>query len=84
MVKLPDDIRKQIFNQDVRKKMSEKRKDYYAKMTPEEIVDSLTLEQKTAQMLLPAVYNIDDRKCLKLIMGLFCQRKNLCRLPNGE
>ena len=36
MVQLPDEIRKQIFNEDVRKKMSEKRKDYYAKMTPEE------------------------------------------------
>ena len=36
MVKLPDEISKQIFNEEVRKKMSEKRKDYYAKMTPKE------------------------------------------------
>ena len=36
MVKIPDDIRKQIFNEDVRKKMSDKRKEYYANMTPEQ------------------------------------------------
>ncbi len=36
MVKLPDEIRKQIFNDDVKKKMSERRKEYYASMTPEQ------------------------------------------------
>lgn len=36
----------------------------YASMTPEEIVAGMTLEQKVAQMLQPAVYNIteDDMK----------------------
>ncbi len=32
----------------------------YASMTPEEIVGELTLEQKVAQMLQPAVYNITE------------------------
>lgn len=41
----------------------------YSKMTPEEIVDSLTLEQKTAQMLLPAVYNIDEQKMSEIDYG---------------
>jgi len=36
MVKLPDDIRQQIFNEAVKKKMSERRKEYYASMTPEQ------------------------------------------------
>ena len=31
----------------------------YASKTPEEIAASLTLEQKAAQMVMPAVYNID-------------------------
>ena len=31
----------------------------YARMTSEEIVQSLTLEQKAAQMVMPAVYNVD-------------------------
>ena len=30
----------------------------YASMSPEEIVASLSLEQKAAQMVMPAVYNI--------------------------
>lgn len=30
----------------------------YASMTPEEIVASLTLEQKAAQMVMPAIYNV--------------------------
>ena len=30
----------------------------YARMTPEEIVDCLTLEQKAAQMVMPAVYRV--------------------------
>ena len=36
----------------------------YASMTPEEIVGTLTLEQKAAQMVQPAIYNIteDDMK----------------------
>lgn len=36
MVKIPDDIRKQIYTEEVRKKMSEKRKEYFANMTPEQ------------------------------------------------
>lgn len=32
----------------------------YASMTPEEIVAGMTLEQKVAQMLQPAVYNITE------------------------
>lgn len=36
MVKIPDEIRKQIFNEGVRKKMSDSRKAYYANMTPEQ------------------------------------------------
>ncbi|MEE3417408.1 MAG: hypothetical protein VZR53_18945, partial [Prevotella sp.] len=32
----------------------------YATMTPEEIVAALTLEQKAAQMVQPAVYNITE------------------------
>ena len=31
----------------------------YADMTPEEIVDQLTLEQKAYQMVMPAIYNTD-------------------------
>ncbi len=36
----------------------------YASMTPEEIVGKLTLEQKAAQMVMPAIYNvaIDDMR----------------------
>lgn len=36
----------------------------YASMSPEEIVAGMTLEQKTAQMVQPAVYNVseDDMK----------------------
>ncbi len=30
----------------------------YAKMNPEDIVSSLTLEQKAAQMVMPAIYNV--------------------------
>ncbi len=30
----------------------------YASMTPEEIVAGLTLEQKAAQMVMPAIYNV--------------------------
>ncbi len=36
----------------------------YASMTPEEIVGELTLEQKVAQMLQPAVYNITEEDML--------------------
>lgn len=36
----------------------------YASMTPEEIVAELTLEQKVAQMLQPAVYNITEEEML--------------------
>ena len=36
MTKIPDDIRKQIFNDAVRKKMSERKKEYFANMTPEQ------------------------------------------------
>jgi len=36
MTKIPDDIRKQIYNDAVRKKMSEKKKEYFANMTPEQ------------------------------------------------
>ena len=32
----------------------------YAAMTPEEIVSTLTLEQKAAQMVQPAIYNITE------------------------
>ena len=32
----------------------------YLTMTPEEIVASLTLEQKAAQMVQPAVYNVSE------------------------
>ena len=38
---------------------------WYADMTPEEIVGTLTLKQKAARMVQPAVYNItenDERK----------------------
>ena len=34
----------------------------YASKTPEEIAASLTLEQKAAQMVMPAVYNIDVKQ----------------------
>ena len=34
----------------------------YASMSPEEIVAGLSLEQKAAQMVLPAVYNVDSDK----------------------
>ncbi len=34
----------------------------YASMTPEEIVSRLTLEQKTAQMVQPAIYNVTEEQ----------------------
>ena len=37
----------------------------YAKMSAGEIVDSLTLEQKAAQMVQPAVYAVDNNKMLQ-------------------
>ena len=54
----------------------------YSKMTPEEIVDSLTLEQKTAQMLLPAVYNIDEQKMSEIDYGAVLSKKE--SLPASE
>lgn len=54
----------------------------YSKMTPEEIVDSLTLEQKTAQMLLLAVYNIDEQKMSEIDYGAVLSKKE--SLPASE
>ncbi|MBR4580205.1 MAG: glycoside hydrolase family 3 protein [Lachnospiraceae bacterium] len=34
----------------------------YKNLTPEEIVEKLTLEQKAAQMVQPACYNVDEKK----------------------
>ena len=34
----------------------------YKDLTPEEIVSKLSLEQKAAQMVLPAIYRVDERK----------------------
>ena len=62
MVKLPDDIRTQIFNDAVRKKMSERRKEYYANMTPEQrqarsarIKDAMTQQAYSLQKELAAL-----------------------------
>ncbi len=37
----------------------------YASMTPEEIVDKLTLEQKANQMVQPAIYNVTEEQMKK-------------------
>ena len=34
----------------------------YASMTPEEIVDTLTIEQKADQMVQPAIYNVTEEQ----------------------
>lgn len=34
----------------------------YATMSVDEILDTLTLEQKAAQMVMPAIYNVDEKK----------------------
>ncbi len=36
MVKIPDEIKEQIYNEEVRRKMSEKKKEYFANMTPKQ------------------------------------------------
>ncbi len=41
---------------------SETKRAAYASMTPEEIVSGLSLEQKAAQMVMPAVYNVTPDK----------------------
>ena len=41
----------------------------YSEMTPEEITASLTLEQKAAQMVIPAIYNADAKKMEKSCYG---------------
>ena len=62
MTKMPDDIRKQIFNDAVRKKMSERRKEYFANMTPEQrqarserIKDAMTQQAYSLQKELAAL-----------------------------
>ena len=48
----------------------------YAKMSAGEIVDSLTLEQKAAQMVQPAVYAVDNNKMLQNDYGSILSKYN--------
>lgn len=48
----------------------------YATMTPEEIVAQLTLEQKAAQMVQPAIYNVTESQMLECDYGSILSKED--------
>lgn len=48
----------------------------YAAMTPEEITAALTLEQKAAQMVQPAVYNVSEQEMLENCYGSILSKRS--------
>lgn len=55
----------------------------YASMPPEEIVAELTLEQKVAQMLQPAVYNVTEKDMLANDYGSILSQTPVLIQPRG-
>ena len=56
----------------------------YADMTPEEICDSLSLEQKAAQMMEPTIYNTDPANMKNVDYGSILSRIDDWPMPTDE
>jgi len=56
----------------------------YASMTPEEICQTLTLEQKAAQMIQPTIYHTDPSEMLDTDYGSILSRVDVFPMPNAE